>query len=218
MAAKWLVKLLDNLKQVAPGLIGGAVGTAATSIAGPLGPVVGGVVANLMRKVTGAAADDVDYEEMAEEIMTSPELRLELEKLAIEREKIELEREKARYDMERSRIQADTARIEAVNATMRAESGADDPWTRRWRPYWGFVSGTCWGILALSFALLVVGMATGFGDVTPKDIRAVGTAFADMMVFFGVAGAMVGVTAWGRSQEKKGRLEAVKSTSGMMLP
>lgn len=210
MAAKWLEKLLGSLKQVAPTLVGGIAGTAATAVAGPLGPVVGGVVGNLMRKVVGADPEDTDFEAMAEQIMGSPELRLELEKLAIERERIELQREQARYDMERSRIEAETARITQVNETMRAESGADDKWTRRWRPYWGFVSGTCWGILALSFALMVVLKAIGIGDVQSSDITALGTAFEDMLVFFGIAGGILGVTAWGRSKEKTERIKAAK--------
>jgi len=209
MPPKWLSKLLDSLKQVAPTLVGGIAGTAATSIAAPLGPVVGSVVGNLMRKVVGADPEDTDFEAMAEQIMGSPELRLKLEELAIERERVELEREKARYDMERSRLESDTARIQHVNATMQAEAGADDKWTRRWRPYWGFVAGTCWGLLALSFAFMVVLKATGAGDVQSSDITSLGTAFEDMTVFFGIAGAILGVTAWGRSQEKRERSRAV---------
>ena len=42
MAAKWLNKLVGTLKQIAPTIIGGAVGVAAGPL-GPLAPVVGGV-------------------------------------------------------------------------------------------------------------------------------------------------------------------------------
>ena len=89
MAAKWLKKLGNTLQNVAPTLAGG-IGVA---VGGPVGGIVGPVLANLMRKVTGAPADDTDYEAMAERIMGSPELTLEMERLAIEREKMHFDLE-----------------------------------------------------------------------------------------------------------------------------
>jgi hypothetical protein len=205
MAAKWLKKLLEGLKQVAPNIVGGAVGIAA----GPLlGGVVGPVVANLMRKVTGQPAEDEDYEAMAATIMGSPELQLEIEKLAIERERIELEKLEAENDLERSKWEAETARMETVNATMRAEAGADDKWQRRWRPYWGFVSATAWGLIALSYSILVACIAFSVKGVEAAALTTVGSSLADMTVFLGVAAAILGVSAWKRGDEKIARIKA----------
>ena len=204
MAAKWLNKLLDGLKRVAPTIVGGAAGMAA----GPLGPVVGSVVANLMRKVTGAPTEDDDYEAMAAQIMGSPELQIKMEALAIERERIELDRLRAENNLETSKWQAETARIEAVNETMRAEAGADDKWQKRWRPYWGFVSATAWGIIALSYAILVACIAFSVKGVDASALNAVGNSLAEMTVFFGIAGAILGVSAWKRGDEKIERIKA----------
>ncbi|RKX64805.1 MAG: hypothetical protein DRP42_05830, partial [Tenericutes bacterium] len=124
MAAKWLKQLLNGLKKVAPTIVSGVVAGAS----GPLAGITGPIVANLMRKVTGAPVDDMDLEGMAKTIMGSPELQLQLETLAIQRERIELEKLKAENDLEASKWKAETARIETVNETMRAEAGADDKW------------------------------------------------------------------------------------------
>ena len=204
MAKGFLKKLLDGLKQVAPTLLGSAAGM----VAGPLGPVVGGVVANLMRKVTGAPTEDTDYEAMAAQILGSPELQLKMEALAIERERIDLERLQAENDLETSKWEAETARVMAVNETMRAEAGADDKWQKRWRPYWGFVSATAWGIIALSYAVLVACIAFSVKGVEASSLTAVGGSLSNMTVFFGIAGAILGVSAWKRGDEKIARIKA----------
>ena len=202
MAAKWLKKLLGGLKKVAPTLIGGVVAGAS----GPLAGITGPIVANLMRKVTGAPAEDMDLEGMAQKILGSPELQLGLEQLAIERERIELEKLKAVNDLERSKWEAETARIAAVNETMRVEAESDKWWQSGWRPYWGFISGTAWGILIVSISILILTMA--FGPTTGDEVKAVGEAIFDMLPLFAIAGAMVGVTAWWRGKEKTKRIEA----------
>ena len=204
MAAKWLNKLLGTLKQIAPTIVGGAAGM----VAGPLGPVVGGVVANLMRKVTGQPASDEDFEAMAQTIMGSPELQIEIERLAIERERIELEKLKAVNELETSKWEAETARMMSVNETMRTEAGSDKWWQSGWRPFCGFVTGTTWGIIGISFAILAVAIAFGIGDVKPAALTDFGTAMAELSVFFGIMGAILGVSAWTRGVEKKERIKA----------
>ena len=147
-------------------------------------------------------------EAMAATIMSSPELQLEIERLAVEMELIELEKLRAQNDLETSKWQAETARIQAVNETMRAEAGADDKWQRRWRPFCGFVTGTTWGIIGISFAILAVAIAFGIGDVKPAALTDFGTAMAELSVFFGIMGAILGVSAWTRGVEKKERIKA----------
>ena len=138
---------------------------------------------------------------MAERIMGSPELTLEMERLAIEREKMH-------FDLEASRLAADTAKLEIVNATMRAEAGSDDKWQKRWRPYWGFVSGTAWGIIALSMAVLIGCIAFSVKGVDVGTIVQVGKAVGEMDMFWLIALTVLGVTTWTRGQEKKERLKA----------
>lgn len=201
MAAKWLKKLGESLKSSAPMIVGGLGTAAGTAVGGPLGAMVGPVLANIMRKVTGAPVEDTDFEAMAEQIMGSPELQLELEKLAIERERMY-------YELEVAKLTAETKLVESVNATMRAEAGSDKWYQAGWRPYCGFVMGTAWGIIALSFAILVACVGFNVGGVQASALTGVGSAMSDMAVFFSIMLAVLGISSWKRGDEKIARASA----------
>lgn len=187
---KWK-KLLGKLVAVAP-TAAKVLDTAGDFVPGPAGIALEA----LARLVAGAGPDD-DLDQVAETIMADPALMVRMEELSMQRESNLLDNE--------------TRRIEAVNATMRAEAGAVDPWTRRWRPYWGFVAGTCWGLLALALVITILIAAFG-GDAALESIPVIAEAFEAMFVFWGVAGAVLGITAWTRGQEKietaKGRVKS----------
>lgn len=181
---RFFKKLLDTLKGVAPTLVA-AAGTAVG------GPAAGGILATLMREITGKG-EDADLDAVAEQILGSPELRIRLEELAIQREKNEQEAELRELELE-AKAQ------EVVNATMQAEAKAEDPWTRRWRPYFGYVAGTAFGLQIAAVAYLMV---TG-GD--PELINAV----VDLTPVWTPALAVLGITSWGRSKEKEARIRTV---------
>jgi hypothetical protein len=182
MAAKWLKKVGEHLKGIAPMLVG-AAGTALG------GPAAGGVLATIMREVTGKG-EGVDLDSIADEIFGSPELRYKLEELAVQRERMMHE---ARY----RELQIEEQMQKNVNETMRAEATAEDPWTRRWRPYFGFVAGTAFGIQVLG---VVYVMVTG-GD--PDLIAQV----AGLTVIWAPAMAVLGINGWTRGKEKTARIE-----------
>lgn len=179
-SGKWK-QLMGRLSKIAP--------KAATvvDVAGDLVGGPAGIALEALARVLAGAGPEEDLDTVAEVIMSRPELMVKMEELAMQREAALLDN--------------DTRRIEAVNATMRSEAGASDSWTRRWRPYWGFVAGTAWGILALSLALTMLIAAFG-GESALEAIPVIASAFEAMFVFWGVAGAVLGITAWTRGQEK----------------
>ena len=54
-------------------------------------------------------------------------------------------------------------------------------------------------------------IAFGVKGVEASALTAVGAALADMTVFFGIAGAILGVAAWTRGGEK---IERIKARNG----
>lgn len=173
-------KLLGKLKKVAP--------TAATVI-DAAGDVVGGpagmALEALARLVAGAGPDD-DLDNVASTIMADPALMVRMEELSMEREKALLDNE--------------TARIQAVNATMQAETRGEDPWTRRWRPFWGFVTGACWGLLAVTISVVI--LAVAFNAANQDVLGKMAEAFDSLFMFWSVALAVLGVSAYTRGVEK----------------
>jgi hypothetical protein len=172
-------KLLDHLKGIAP-MVVGAAGTAAG------GPLVGGVLANVARSITGKG----DLDDAAGAIFGDPDLMVKMEQLAVEREKNE-------QDAEIRRLELASKQQEMVNLTMQAEAKADDKWTRRWRPYFGYVAATAFGLQIVGVVYIMV---TG-GD--PELIARV----VSLTPIWTPALAVLGVTSWGRSQEKTARIK-----------
>ena len=175
-------KLLAGLKGVAPTLVA-AAGTAIG------GPAAGGILAAIMREITGSG-EDADLDSIAEQILGSPELRIRLEELAIQREKQEADARIREYEIE-------TARIALVNETMRAEFGAEDPYVRRWRPTFGYVAAAAFGLQAAGISYVL------FSGGDPELIN----SFAGLTGIWAPAMAVLGITSWTRGKEKVARAE-----------
>ena len=97
----------------------------------------------------------------------------------------------------------DTARLIEINRTMQAEGQADDPWRRRWRPYWGFVSGTAFGIQIFGL-MFIMGWAVIAEPAESAVIieRLAGLA-SSLMTTWALALAVLGVAVWKRSEDKQ---------------
>jgi hypothetical protein len=107
--------------------------------------------------------------------------------------------------LELALAQEENKTLAEVNATMRAE-GASEHWPQwSWRPFWGFSSGTAFLFVALLCCWL------GYLAVSARDMTALQMipqlvgAFATL---FAIPGAILGVTAWKRGQEK---IEKIRS-------
>jgi len=181
MAAQWLKKVGQHLKGIAPMLVG-----AAGTVLG--GPAAGGMLATIMREVTGAG-ENVDLDTIADEIFGSPELRYKLEELAVRREG-QMQEAKLRE------LQIEEQMQKNVNATMQVEGKSDDAWQRRWRPFIGFVFGASLGIQSIGVTWILI------NGGNPELI----TSLQSLAFIWGPALAVLGVTSWGRSKEKVARV------------
>jgi len=100
--------------------------------------------------------------------------------------------------------QEEVAKMQAVNTTMQVESKSEHWPQWAWRPFWGFTSGTaflsvCVFICYLSYKAVVMKDASAIGSI-PLIIG----AFTSL---FSIAGAVLGITAWGRNKLKVKQME-----------
>jgi len=96
--------------------------------------------------------------------------------------------------------------LREVNATMRVEAQADDEYTRRWRPFWGYASAYAWQVQTYTACVAVIA-AIGiviFGEADKARIIFEGLAalFEAMSEMWMVALAVLGVGVYQRSRDK----------------
>jgi hypothetical protein len=173
-----LSSLANTVSKFAP-MLGGVIG-------GPPGAAVGAVIASVF------GGDSNDPEGLEKLIKADPDAAVKLK--AIEaNNKVELEKlmmQKAAND-----LAADTARLESVNSTMRVEAGSGDKWQRRWRPFWGFITGIAFflQILVIMYAIVII----------PLQAPGIIVALASLDIFWAVPLAILGVSAYHRGKEKR---------------
>jgi Holin of 3TMs, for gene-transfer release len=89
--------------------------------------------------------------------------------------------------------------VREVNTTMRAELTSEHWLQWAWRPLWGVISAVTFGFVCVLASLLaykaVVEHDNSALAMIPQFISA-------MTLLFGVPGAILGITAWGRNQLK----------------
>jgi hypothetical protein len=99
----------------------------------------------------------------------------------------------------------ETEILTQVNRTMRAESGSDDAYVRRWRPTFGYIVSLTW---ALQFAAIAYAMVA-----TPEYAHELVQAIVALTPAWGIALAVLGVNVVKRSRDKEvaaGLSEAAK--------
>jgi len=94
-----------------------------------------------------------------------------------------------------AQYEAEARKLESINATMRAEAHSKDGFVRRWRPYFGYVLATTWGLQMLALSILIV--------IHPKEAPAVIGAMAGLSAMWSVALAVLGVSITKRSHDKQ---------------
>ena len=118
------------------------------------------------------------------------------------------ESEKAQFKRDAERLmipelEASKSIIDSVNATMQAEAKSEGWGTRNWRPYWGFISGTVYGVVGIVLSIAIIKLAWADPDKLFAQLPMIIGAFA---TYFSIAGAVLGITAWHRG--KKQRIQA----------
>ncbi len=159
-----------------------------TALGGPVGGLIGSGVRVAAEMLTGES----EPEAVIANLTGNPELLAQLEEKSIE--------------LERTRLIEETKRLQSVNETMRAETQSEDPYVRRWRPTWGYVTCLVWGAQGLALAWVI-------GDA-PEKAPAVISAMAAMTGIWAIALAVLGVSIWKRSDDKKVKAGLVAGTGG----
>ena len=166
-----------------------------TALAGPAGGAIGGVVASAF------GVDPEKPDEVLQAITTDPNALVKLKEIQ-SANKVRLQElviQKAQIDSER-----ELGIIKEVNATMRTEGGQEDKWQRRWRPFWGFISGLSFLGVCIAIGCLAY-RAVGKGD--PNAMAMIPQLIISFTTLFGVPGAILGITAWGRNKLKEKRVD-----------
>lgn len=135
--------------------------------------------------LTGATTED----EAVDALNANPEL------LAAYKSKL--------LDIELDFYREDTKRMEIVNATMRAEIAGTGIYKTGWRPAFGWVTAFSFGVVVLSYmAILGYTIVTSPADLSGV-INALAVAIGSLVSLFTVALAVLGVSVWKRTDEKK---------------
>jgi len=160
-------------------LLGGAIG-------GPGGAALGSLISNDF----GGSAEDPDS--LVNLIQADPQAAVKLKELEFNH-KEELER--LVIQGEANRLAHETSAIESVNATMRTEAISGDAWQRRWRPFWGYISGVAFfmQIVAIIYVMIAI----------PAYAAALIASIASLQIFWSVPLAILGISAYQRGKEKR---------------
>ncbi len=163
-----------------------------TKIAGPLAQVGATALGTLIGGPAGAVIGNVVGPAIAAALgVETPEQVAELAAKAPDDVRSAAATAEALPDVRAAIAEADARMLAEINATMRAESSSEGWLQRTWRPAFGLSFAFVWTLhgLALAHALF-----TRQFEIIAK--------IPDLTVFYGVAGAVVGVYAWKRTEEK----------------
>lgn len=180
----------SGLAKVAP-LLGSALG--------PVGGVAGAMVAAVLGVDNEPEAITKGLEN------ASPETIAELKRVQFEN-KTELA--KIGFKVQIAEAEAAEKSIGHVNQTMQVETKSEDAWTRRWRPFWGYVSA-----VAFFLTCMAIGWSVLSGDAVV--IKELGSIVMAITALFAIPGAILGVSAWHRGVKQ--RIEAGQKTTGVNM-
>jgi len=177
-----LLPLAMSLAQYAPKLVGWLAGDKAEDTAEK--------VVDIAKTVTGFQ----DPQQAVEAIKQDPELQLKFQQQANEYA-LGLEREF-------------TKQMAVINQTMQTEAKSEHWPQWFWRPYWGMISGTAFGFVCALVCMLA------WRAVSKSDQNAIGMIpllIGAFTALFGIPGAILGVTAWGRNKLKEKTVQKLQS-------
>ena len=179
------------------GLISKAAPVVGLALGGPAGAGIGGMISSVLGVENNAAS--------VFEALQDPAALLKIKQLETShKEKILA-----------MHLAAETKQISEVNATMRAEAAASDPYVRRWRPTWGYVTAGSWAMQSL--AIFCVCMAAIFSDDAAKAsalFNGAATLAGALTAQWSVALAVLGVNVYKRSDDKA--VAAGKQPTGLL--
>jgi hypothetical protein len=105
-------------------------------------------------------------------------------------------------ELEKLAMQYEAAAQAETNKTQQAEYVSGDKFVARWRPFFGYVVGTTWGLQGFGIALLIVALVFGWVPNPAVAVQAVATLIGALATQWGVALAVLGVSTVQRSRDK----------------
>lgn len=180
--------IASKVSDAAP-LLGGLLG-------GPAGATVGGWIAKAFGTATGSPDQVLDA------MNKDAEWSFKLKELETNKE-LEIEKLQQQVVMQELVDQLET--IKSVNATMQVESASEKWWVSGWRPFIGFVFG---GAFAYFTGFVCYLMYLGIINKDAGALAAVPQLIGTATTLFGIPGAILGVTAWGRNKLKVEQLKS----------
>jgi len=168
----------QSVAKVAP-LIGSLLG-------GPAGGAVGAMVANAMGVDNNPAA-------VASVLQADPAVLTRIRELELTHA----------AELQRMQIEAETARLSEINQTIRAEAASLDPYVRRWRPTYGYAAAFTWSVQMIGLMIIVGYVVVEEPTSASVVISALAGLLGPLMVLWGVALSILGVSIAKRSQDKQ---------------
>lgn len=151
--------------------------------------------AGIARHVAGI--DDTDA--AVEAIKANPELQLKMRE--------------AWQSFELGMYEQETERLAIVNQTMRAEYETKDKWRGRWRPYWGYISGTAFGLQIFGLLFICGWAIMSKPTEAATIIDSVARLVSSLTVTWTIALTVLGVAVHKRSSDKRTAMGAGASSN-----
>jgi len=170
--------------------IGKSVAKAAPMIGGLLGGPAGGAVGAMVASAVGV---DNDPSAVANVLQADPEALLRIRELEL----------KNTAELQRMQIGAETARLAQINQTIRAEEASNDAYVRRWRPTYGYAAAFTWSAQMIGLMIIVGYVVVKSPTSASAVISALAGLLGPLMVLWGVALSILGVSISKRSQDKQ---------------
>jgi len=183
-----------NWKDAGTALVKQGLPLLGTILGGPAGAALGSGVAALVSSALGFTGELSPDDLIAS--IGNPESVVALKQVEADH-KLELQR--LIVHSEELKLAAETQRIVAVNQTMQAESKSEHWAQWGWRPAWGFISAAAFLVVTIFVCVLA------YRAIVEKDANAIGMIpllIGAFTALFGVPGAILGITAWGRNKLK----------------
>lgn len=162
-----------------------------------LGPAGGAAAGALVAKLFGA---DATPSAIDAAIQADPNAIIKLKELEYKHEErfAEIALDHARLENEK-----ELGVVLEVNKTMREESKSEHWPQWAWRPYWGFVSGTAFLVVCIFIGILAYKSISSDVAVASNTIGSIPIIIGAYASLFSIAGAILGITAWGRNKLKE---------------
>ncbi|KGE77662.1 hypothetical protein FP66_08530 [Halomonas salina] len=168
----------------------GAVSKGAPLLGSLIGTPATGAAIGMIARELGTNADP---KVITQAIDTDPEAIEKLRRLEAEHER----------ELTRMTLEAETARLGEVNATIRAEAASNDPFVRRWRPTYGYLTAAAWFIQMAGFTVILGMVAYQSPGDLAGVVGALGTVLSALLGLWGIALAVLGVNINKRSHDKQ---------------